>query len=300
MKNRAINGSYSIGLLLVLLIILLEVTNGIGVGQENADSEAWIPHDHKLVPSLNYYRALNLEQDDYQQERCFLDLVYPTNKKNFATIVWFHAGGLVGGRREIPEALLDQGIAIVAVDYRLSPKVKAPAYIEDAAAAVAWTFKNIEEFGGSKKQIFVAGHSAGGYLTSMIGLDKRWLKKHSIDADRIAGLISYSGHAITHMTIRKENGIDKTRPVIDRWAPLFHIRKNIPPLLLISGDREKEMIGRYEESAYFWRMLKHIGNEHVQIIELKGTDHNSMAELGHRHCIHFVKSFSKMSESQIK
>ena len=42
---------------------------------------------------------------------------------------------------------------MVAVNYRLFPKVKCPAYIEDAAAAVAWTFKNIEKYGGSKKLI---------------------------------------------------------------------------------------------------------------------------------------------------
>ena len=50
---------------------------------------------------------------------------------------------------------------MVAVNYRLHPKVKAPAYIEDAAAAVAWTFKNIETYGGSPKRIYVSGHSAG-------------------------------------------------------------------------------------------------------------------------------------------
>ena len=31
--------------------------------------------------------------------------------------------------------------------------------------------------GGDKNKIFISGHSAGGYLTAMVGLDKRWLKK---------------------------------------------------------------------------------------------------------------------------
>ena len=89
---------------------------------------------------------------------------------------------------------------VVAPNYRLFPKVKSPVYIEDAAAAVAWVFENIETHGGDPRQIFVSGHSAGGYLTSMVGLDKRWLATHNVDANRIAGLIPFSGHTITHFT----------------------------------------------------------------------------------------------------
>ena len=47
----------------------------------------------------------------------------------------------------------------MGVNYRLSPHIGAPSYIEDAAAAVAWVFKNIEDFGGESSKIFVSGHS---------------------------------------------------------------------------------------------------------------------------------------------
>lgn len=62
---------------------------------------------------------------------------------------------------------MDKGFAVIGVGDRLSPKVTAPAYIEDAAAAVAWVFKNIEKYGGNNDLIFVSGHSAGGYLGLM-------------------------------------------------------------------------------------------------------------------------------------
>ena len=84
----------------------------------------------------------------------------------------------------------------------------------------------------------------------MIGLDKKWLNVYRIDANRIAGLIPFSAQAITHFTIRKERGIADTQPVVDEYAPLFHVRKDAPPMLLITGDREMEMLGRYEENAY--------------------------------------------------
>ena len=80
--------------------------------------------------------------------------------------------------------------------------------------------------------------SAGGFLTYMIGLDKKYLNHHEIDANKIAGLIPFSGHAITHFTIRKEMGIAGHQPVIDEWAPLYHVRADAAPLLIITGDRE--------------------------------------------------------------
>ena len=43
--------------------------------------------------------------------------------------------------KDIPNDVLEKGYAIVGVGYRMSPKAKAPAYIEDAAAATAWVFK---------------------------------------------------------------------------------------------------------------------------------------------------------------
>lgn len=231
--------------------------------------------------------------DDYARSRCKLDLYHPEGLKDFATVVWFHGGGLTGGSRTVPQALKGNGFAVVAVDYRLSPKAKVPAYIEDAAAAVAWTFKNIESHGGSSKKIFVSGHSAGGYLAAMVGLDKRWLAKHQVDADAIAGLIPCSGQAITHFTIRKERGVSDKQPVIDDLAPLFHVRKEAPPMLLISGDRNTELLGRYEENAYLWRMMKEVGHSRTELVELQGYNHGQMVDPAFPLVVRFVAKYAK-------
>jgi acetyl esterase/lipase len=205
-------------------------------------------------------------------------------------VVWFHGGGLTSGSKSIPIALTNKGLIVVAANYRLALKAKSSEYVEDAAAAVALAFENAEKYGGSRKLIFVSGHSAGGYLTSMVGLDKRWLKAHKIDADEIAGLVPFSGQAITHFTVRAERGIEKTRPVIDDMAPLYHVRKDAPPLLIISGDREKEMVGRYEEAVYFRRMMKEVGHKDVELLELQGYNHCGMAEPAFPLLVKFVKA----------
>ena len=232
--------------------------------------------DYTFQQNLSYYSETINASDKYIAERCVLDLYFPNDKKGFPTVVWFHGGGLTGGNKSIPEELKEKGIAVVAANYRLYPKIKAPVYIEDAAAAVAWVIKNIEDFGGDPDLVFVSGHSAGGYLASMVGLDKKWLKAHKIDANQIAGLIPFSGHTITHFTVRKERGIPGTQPIVDDLAPLFHVRKDAPPLLLITGDREMEMMGRYEENAYLMRMMKVVGHPDTRLLEMNGYGHNML------------------------
>ncbi len=233
-------------------------------------------YEYITKTDIPYYSEVVRNADEYIKERCFLDVYYPDGKKDFSTVVWFHGGGLTGGQKFIPEELKDQGICVVAVNYRLSPRVKASVCIEDAAAAVAWVFNNIERFGGSRSGIFVSGHSAGGYLAAMVGMDTHWLAAYDIDANRLAGMIPFSGHMITHFTVRAERGIEGTQPVIDELAPLYYVRADAPPLLLITGDRELEMLGRYEENAYMMRMMQVAGHKDTAIREMKGCDHGGM------------------------
>ena len=145
---------------LVTLFFVLAVCGTGAVAQEGA---------YKPAPAPAYLVAACEGNPDTM---CRLDIYYPVGKTGFSTVVWYHGGGLTGGRREIPEALKDKGLAVVGVEYRLSPTVKVADCVDDAAAAAAWVVKHIASYGGDPGRVFVAGHSAGGYLTSMIGLDK--------------------------------------------------------------------------------------------------------------------------------
>lgn len=253
--------------------------------------------EYETKSDIQYYNSASNKSDNYINERCVLDVYYPKNTKGFSTIIWFHGGGLTGGNKEIPEALKNKGFAVIGVNYRLSPKVKAEKCIEDAAAAVAWAFNNIAGYGGDTSLIFVSGHSAGGYLTSMIGLDKKWLQKEAIDANKIAGLIPFSGQCITHFEIRRENGIPETQPTIDNFAPLFYVRADAPPLLLITGDRELEMLGRYEENAYLARMMKLVGHKQTKLFELDGYGHG-MTEPAFPLLVNEVNRITKEKQTQ--
>lgn len=221
------------------------------------------------------------KSDDYSRERLKLDVCFNDTMSGLPVIVWFHGGGLTGGQKEIPAPLAEAGYVVFAPNYRLIPNVGVDECIDDAAEAVAWVFNHATEYGGDPGKIFVTGHSAGGFLTSMIGLDKKRLSRYGVDPDSIRGLIPYSGQVITHFSDRKSKGIGELTPYVDENAPLFHVRKDAPPYIMITGDPEEELFGRYEENLYMWRMMKLAGHPDVRIYRLDGYNHGDMAHPAH-------------------
>lgn len=216
--------------------------------------------------------------DAYARERLKLDVYYPEGRKGCPVIVWFHGGGIESGAKEIPRRLRNKGNVVVGANYRLLPKVKIDDTLDDAAEAVAWVFRNIERYGGDTTKVVLTGHSAGGYLDMLLCLNKAWLARYDIDADRIMMCVPFSGQAITHYNVRKMQGIPTLQPTIDQYAPLYWVRKDCPPLVLICGDRELELYGRYDENQYLARMMKLVGHKQTYLYELDGHDHGTMVE----------------------
>ena len=229
--------------------------------------------------------------DAYTTEKCRLDVAYEKGAEERPVIVWFHGGGLTKGKKSTPKALQKDGAVIVGVGYRFVSEVSIPEVLDDAAAAVDWVFKNISRYGGDTSKIYLAGHSAGGYIVSMIGLNKEYLGKYGIDPDQqIAALVPYSGQVITHFAQRRKQGISELTPTIDHLAPLLYVRGDAAPMLVISGDRELELYGRYEENAYFVRMMRLNGHDDITFYEVDGFGHSDMANPAHMLLLKYIKA----------
>ena len=218
--------------------------------------------------------------DAYSLERLKLDIYHPAEMADCPVVIWFHGGGLEGGNKEIPAQLKDKGLVVVGANYRLLPRVTVKETLDDAAEAVAWVFKHISEYGGDPGKIVVTGHSAGGYLSMMLCLDKSWLKNYDVDADSVMMYAPFSGQAITHFNVRKMQGIEPLQATIDEFAPLYWVRGDCPPLVLICGDRELELFGRYDENQYLARMMKLAGHQHTHLYEIDGHGHSGMVGPG--------------------
>ena len=66
--------------------------------------------------------------------------------------------------------------------------------------------------------------------------------------------------------------------MIDEYAPIYWVRPDCPTFVLICGDREQELLGRYDENQYLARMMKLAGHKKTYLYELDGHDHVSMVE----------------------
>ncbi|MBO4851683.1 MAG: alpha/beta hydrolase [Prevotella sp.] len=236
-----------------------------------------------IVAKAQTYRQINdisytQKTDSYSLERLKLDVYYPERMNDCPVIVWFHGGGLEFGNKEIPSKLKEKGYVVVGVNYRLLPKVTIDKTLDDAAEAIAWVFAHAGEYGGDTKKMVVTGHSAGGYIAMMLCLDKKWLQAYKVDADDVMMYVPFSGQAVTHYNVRKMKGIPPLQVTIDEYAPIYWVRKDCPPLVLICGDRELELYGRYDENQYLARMMKLVGHQETYLYELDGHGHGAMVE----------------------
>ncbi|MFS0771175.1 alpha/beta hydrolase [Sphingomonas sp. 1P08PE] len=94
-------------------------------------------------------------------------------------VVFFYGGSWNSGTRAgyafVGRALAAEGFVAVVPDYRLVPKVRYPAFVEDGAAAVRWATAHAGDYGGARGSVVLVGHSAGAYIAAMLAVDPRWL-----------------------------------------------------------------------------------------------------------------------------
>ncbi len=256
----------------------------------------------KVLKDLPYRSGDDLTA--YETGRCKLDLTLPAPAdRPFATYVWLYGGGLKNGGKdlatehctEIAASFAREGIAVVVPDYRLNPKAKYPEYVDDAAAAFAWTVRHIAQHGGDPRKVFIGGHSAGGYLALLVGFDEARLRPYGLGLKDVAGIAQVSGQVFTHYTVREERGLSRHATTSDEAAPAFFVRKALPPLLTIYA--ENDMPGRAEENLYLLAMLKGAGHPETTSLKAIGKDHGSAGhdlrwadDPGHQAVVRFIRT----------
>ncbi len=188
-----------------------------------------------------------------------LDLYRPRARKDLPVLLFFHGGvwqmGDKAQYRHIGTAFARRGILTAVVNYRLTPTVRHPGHIRDAARAVAWAVRHAAEFGGRPDRVFVSGHSAGGHLATLLLMDPQYLRAERVDADSLAGVIPLSGvfdltkpmddtpQGGAAVYIHPPFGTD--RRGLEAASPIRHVRKTAVPLLvLLAGEDYRAMQGQ--------------------------------------------------------
>jgi len=248
----------------------------------------------KQVSDIPYYDEKAAKADPYIAERCKLDIFYPTHRKNVPVLIYFHGGGMIGGSKDSKMELYKHlGCVIVTPNYRLSPRAKCPAYIEDAAAAAAWVKKNIAAYNGDPDKIFVSGHSAGAYLATCLATMPQFLEKVGCQPGDFAAYISISGEMVTHRAICAERGLPKGRIVIDEYAPINHVSKDVPPLILLTGGTGQDIDSRPADNKLMCDAMLVAGNTRCRHYEVPGTDHGSIMDAAYAYLLQSIRGSVK-------
>ncbi len=172
---------------------------------------------------------------------CF-DLYRPaTAAAGLPVVVWFYGGAWQSGARAeylfAAAALARRGMLVAVPDYRLYPEVRYPAFLEDAARAVAGVDAVAGTHGGDGGRMVLAGHSAGAYIAAMLALDGRWLDARR---RRLAGAVGIAG-PYDFLPILGADIRAVFAPAADdlpTTQPISHADGTNPPMLLLHGDAD--------------------------------------------------------------
>jgi acetyl esterase/lipase len=234
-----------------------------------------------------------------------LDITYLGNSQGqLPAIVFIHGGGWTGGERQsfLPFMFhfTQAGMVCITVDYRLTPKHRFPAQLEDVKCAVRWLRANAEKYRVDPQRIAAFGGSAGAHLAALLGTTNgqaQWEgagghAEQNSDICAVFGLagaydltLGYQhstmqsileGNAVRGMLEAFLGGTPEQKPDEYRSAsPVEHVRPTCPPMILVHGTADT--LVPIEQSEVMERKLKAAGVE-VEFIRLEDGTHGDFGK----------------------
>ena len=209
-------------------------------------------------------------------------------------LLQIHGGGwIISNKNQQGQPLLHhvaaRGWVCVAINYRLSPRATWPDQLVDCKRALAWIRAHVAEYGGNPNFVVVTGGSAGGHLTAMMGLtpnDPQWQPGFEDVDTTVDGMIPLYGVYDWTGTVTKR-GDSGLRDILERYivkktraespevfhdaSPLFHVRPDAPPALVVHGDLDT--LAPVEMARTFVERLRAVSRSPVVYVELRGAHH---------------------------
>lgn len=181
------------------------------------------------------------EGDPYQ--RC--DLYMPIEAGMYPGIIMIHGGAWVTGDKANDSGharkIASNGYVVMVINYRLAPKHKHPAQIDDCFEALGWLNRNASELNVDLSRLGVWGYSAGGHLAALVATNPR------SDLPRVRACVA-GGAPCDLELIPSESSLlagflggtrQEIPDVYAEASPIQHVSPDDPPILLFHGDGDK-------------------------------------------------------------
>jgi acetyl esterase/lipase len=221
------------------------------------------------------HKLRNLSYGDHPRQK--LD-IYPAKAMSHQlnpVLIFFYGGRWKQGKRSwygpLARLLARQGMTVIVPDYRLYPEVRFPVFVLDAALAVAWVRRHIQDYGGDPQRIFLMGHSAGAHIASLLALDGRYLQTHDVEAQSLGGMIGLAG-PYDFLPFQDDELKDIFAPEAQYpdTQPINFANGKSPPLLLLHGSKDK-IVGAGNSKRLWQRVLEKGGR--ARMVFFRRLDH---------------------------
>lgn len=197
------------------------------------------------VNATNNARGLVVSRDQaYGPDiRNKLDIYAPQGAQNAPVVLFIHGGSWTSGDKSghvfVGDSLARAGYVVGVMNYRLAPQNRYPLYVQDAALALKWLRDHAKQFGGNPDNIFVAGHSAGGFNAVEVVDNERWLREVNVPISAIRGVIGIAGpYSYDFRQFPSRNAFPEgANP--DDIMPNRHVRPDAPPHLLLVAQNDR-------------------------------------------------------------
>ncbi len=222
-----------------------------------------------------------------------LDVYLPrAHLQPFPVVVFVHGGywrpldrrwlqPLLGAHGNVGAAFARQGIGAAIVGYRQYPEVqKGDDSLDDIGQAVRYVMSSAASWGGDPRRVIVIGHSAGGHLVSLMGLDPRILQRNGVKVGEVAGFVSVDGvfdmrallgYLKPEQAAILRNLFGPDDSSLAEHSSIAYARADHPPMLFVDSTDDEAMC-----LEGFRQMQTRLGaaGSKARFVQLEGLGHN--------------------------
>ncbi|AFY58773.1 esterase/lipase [Rivularia sp. PCC 7116] len=190
--------------------------------------------------------------------------IFPAAQSQSPIVVFIHGGYWIMASSKdfsfVAKGLVEAGVTVVVINHALCPEVSIDEIVRQNRAAIAWIYRNANNFGGDANLIYVSGHSAGGHLTTML-MSTNWEKDYGLPDNIIKGGCAISGvfDLMPFPYTWLQPKLQLTWDQVLRNSPILHIPRKAGSLIITYGGEENSEFKRQSED--FLNAWKANGNQ---------------------------------------